>query len=55
MKSEYNIESSSFRDNLGNVYNYQNRILRSVNIFGKLNYEFLKSSNILDDSIKLKY
>jgi ribosomal protein L11 methylase PrmA len=55
MKSEYNIESSSFRDNLGNVYNYQNRILRSVNTFGKLNYEFLKSSNILDDSIKLKY
>jgi len=55
MKSEQNIESSSFRDNFGNVYNYQDRILRSISSFGKSNYEFLKNSNILEDSIKAKY
>ena len=55
MKNEQNIESSSFRDNLGNVYNYEKKILRSVNRAGKPNYEFIKSKNLLEDSIKEKY
>ena len=55
MKNEQNIESSSFRDNLGNVYNYEKKILRSVNRAGKPNYEFIKSKNLLEDSIKKKY
>jgi len=55
MKNEQNIESSSFRDNLGNVYNYEKKILRSINRVGKPNYEFIKSKNLLEDSIKEKY
>ena len=44
-------ENSSFRDNLGNVYYFNNKVLRTVSKEGKENYEFLKTSEILKNSI----
>ena len=55
MNNEYNIESSSFRDNLGNVYNYKDRILRSIKKSGKQNYDFIKDSGLIEASVKEKY
>ncbi len=48
-------ETSSFRDNLGNVFYFNGRVLRSVNNEGKKNLEFIKSSGILEESIKKNF
>ena len=44
-------ENSSFRDNLGNVFYLNGKILRTITKEGKKNYEFLKLSGILENSI----
>ena len=41
-ENELSFESSSFRDNFGNVFEHQGRILRSVKEVASENYEFLK-------------
>tara|TARA_B110000285_G_C14682961_1_gene405539 strand:+ start:222 stop:389 length:168 start_codon:yes stop_codon:yes gene_type:complete len=50
MNNEYNIESSSFRDNLRNVYNYKNRILRSIK-----KYFNIKNKTKITDSGRILY
>ena len=45
------IESSSFRDNLGNIFYFNDKVLRTVTKEGRQNYDFLKSSGILESSI----
>ncbi len=50
-KNELSFESSSFRDNFGNVFDYQGRILRSVKKIAAENYEFLKKKDIYQKSI----
>jgi hypothetical protein len=51
-KENFQIEPSSFRDNLGNIFYIDNRVLRTINNNGKKNLEFIINSKILDDSIK---
>ena len=41
----------SFRDPSGQVYKYNNRIIRIVKKFGKKRYEFIKENNLLKESI----
>ncbi len=41
----------SFRDPSGQVYKYNNRIIRIVKKFGKDRYEFIKEQNIIKESI----
>ena len=43
--------SGSFRDPAGQIYNYNDRIIRIVKNFGKERYEFIKESGIINDSI----
>ncbi len=50
-KNELSFESSSFRDNFGNVFEHQGRILRSVKEVASENYEFLKREKIYEKSI----
>ena len=54
-KDNYHIEPSSFRDNLGNIYYFEKKILRTVNLNGKQNFEFLVNNKILEESIKRKF
>ncbi len=48
-------ENSSFRDNLGNIFYFNGRVLRSINVKGKKNLEFIKTNGILDESIKKNF
>jgi len=48
-------ETSSFRDNYGHVYHYDNKILRTVNNVAKKEYEFIKDNKILTKSIQKKF
>ncbi len=48
-------ENSSFRDNLGNIFYLNGRVLRSVNKIGKKNFQFIKSSGILEESINKNF
>ena len=48
-KNELSFESSSFRDNFGNVFVHQGRILRSVKKVASENYKFLKRENIYEN------
>ena len=41
----------SFRDPSGQVYKYNNRIIRIVKKFGKNRYEFIKEQNLIKESI----
>ena len=45
----------SFKDPAGNIYEYNGRIIRKVTKFGKLRYEFIKNSGILQSSIDNGY
>ena len=54
-KNEFSYESSSFRDNYGNVFNYNNRILRSVKNIATKNYEILKKNDIFKKSINSNF
>ena len=42
----------SFRDPSGNVFNYQNKIIRSVTKIAEQKYLYIKNNNIIEDSIK---
>lgn len=42
----------SFRDPSGNVFNYQNKIIRSVSKIGEQKYLYIKNNNIIEESIK---
>jgi len=55
MSGETKDEPSSFRDNFGNVYYYNGRVIRTVNSIAKKNYEFIRDSQILSKSIHDKY
>ena len=54
-KDSYHIEPSSFRDNLGNIYYFEKKILRTIKTNGKQNFEFLVDNKILEESIKKKF
>ena len=54
-KDSYHIEPSSFRDNLGNIYYFEKKILRTINTNSKENFEFLVDNKILEESIKKKF
>ncbi len=45
-------EVSSFRDTYGEVYYYQNKIIRSVNKAGANDYELIKNNEIITKSIE---
>ena len=47
-------ETSSFRDNYGHVYHYDNEILRTVNNVAKKVCEFIKDNKILTKSKIIK-
>ena len=42
----------SFRDPSGQVFEYNNRIIRAVTSLGKKRYEFIKEKNLIEESIK---
>ena len=46
--------SGSFRDPAGQIYEYDNRIIRIVKKFGKERYELIKKKNIIEES-RLSY
>lgn len=48
-------EDSSFRDNRGNIYYYNNKVLRSINHNCKKTFESILDSKIIDDSIKKNF
>ena len=43
--------TGSFRDPAGQIYYYDNRIIRIIKKFGKKRYEFLKENGIIEESI----
>ncbi len=51
-KENFSIEPSSFRDNLGNIYYVDNRVIRTINSKGKKNFTYIVDEKILDVSIK---
>lgn len=51
-KENFSIEPSSFRDNLGNIYYVDNRVIRTINSNGKKNFKYIVDEKILDESIK---
>ena len=54
-KENFLIEPSSFRDNLGNVFYFKDRVIRTINAKGKKNLEFIIDNNILDESINQNF
>jgi hypothetical protein len=42
----------SFRDPSGQIYKYNNRIIRVVKEFGKRKYEYIKDKGLIEESIK---
>ena len=42
----------SFRDPSGQVYNFEDRIIRIIEKYGKNRYQFIETSNLIDESIK---
>ena len=47
--------SASFRDPAGQIYEYNNRIIRIVKKFGKERYELIKKKNIIEESINKNF
>ena len=47
--------SGSFRDPAGQIYEYDNRIIRIVKKFGKERYELIKKKNIIEESINKNF
>ena len=47
--------SASFRDPAGQIYEYNNRIIRIVKKFGKERYELIKEKNIIEESINKNF
>lgn len=45
----------SFRDPAGQVFNYNNRIIRVVKKFGKKRYDYIKDKDVISESIKKKF
>ena len=45
----------SFRDPSGQVYKYNNRIIRVVKKFGKERYKYIKESGLIEKSIKSNF
>ncbi len=50
--NEIHKEESSYRDNHGSVYIFNNKVLRTINTVAENNYFILKKNNIYTDSIK---
>jgi ribosomal protein L11 methylase PrmA len=55
IKKQIKKEDSSFRDNQGNIFYLDNKVLRGINKNGKKNFEFIYNKKILEDSIKSNY
>ena len=49
--NNFSAEPSSFRDNLGNIFYFENKVIRTINKIGKKNFEFILDKKILEDSI----
>lgn len=47
--------SGSFRDPAGQVYDYNNRIIRIIKKFGKERYEYIKEKKIIEESISKNF
>ena len=45
----------SFRDPAGQIYNYNNRIIRIIKKFGKDRYDAIKQSGIIEESINKNF
>ena len=45
----------SFRDPAGQVFNYDNRIIRVIKKFGKKRYDYLKDKDIISESVNKKF
>ena len=45
----------SFRDPAGQVFNYDDRIIRVINKFGKERYDYIKNTNIISESINQNF
>ena len=45
----------SFRDPAGQIYNYDNRIIRIIKKFGKDRYDAIKQSGVIEDSINKNF
>ena len=45
----------SFRDPAGQVFNYDDRIIRVINKFGKERYDYIKNTNIISESINKNF
>ena len=52
IKNQIKKEDSSFRDNQGNIFYLENKVIRTVNKNGKNNLEYIVNNRILDESIK---
>ncbi len=52
IKNKIKKEDSSFRDNQGNIFYLENKVIRTVNKNGKNNLEYIVNNKILDQSIK---
>ena len=50
-----NFELGSFRDPAGKIFYKENKVFRYVTTQGQKKYEYIKSSGILNDSIKDGY
>ena len=48
-------EESSYRDNYGSVYYFNNKVLRTINYPAEDNYNILKNENIFSQSIKSNF
>ncbi len=55
IQNNFSTEPSSFRDNLGNVFYFDKKVIRTINEFGKKNFEFILDKNILDESFSNKF
>lgn len=52
INNELRKEESSYRDNYGSVYYFNNKVLRTINYPAEDNYKILKKENIFFDSIE---
>ena len=50
-----NKNPGSYKDPAGSIYNYDDKILRTIKNQGIKRYEFIKENNLLDLSIKNKF
>ena len=55
MKHKSFQEAGSFRDPAGNIFIFDNRVLRSVNKIARVDYEKLRDTGVLSKAIQQGY